>query len=72
MQNPTTRLEDLLRETPKARKMRERMEYRNVYGVDAPLTRAALAIIYLHTGALPKGFSEEWKNRLGLADKVQP
>ena len=34
------------------------------YGVDAPITRMALALINLATGALPKGFDERWKDRI--------
>ena len=36
----------------------------NPYGVDQPITRMALCLIYLATGTLPKGFSERWKDVL--------
>ena len=47
------------------RRMREKHDRRNPYGVDAPMTRMALAMIYLATGALPAGFNETWRARIG-------
>ena len=43
-----------------------RLKRDNAWGVDAPMDRMALALIYLHTGVLPAGFDEDWKDELPL------
>ena len=43
-----------------------RLKRDNAWGVDAPMDRMALALIYLHTGVLPTGLNEDWKDELPL------
>ena len=43
-----------------------RLKRDNAWGVDAPMDRMALALIYLWSGALPAGFNEDWKDELPL------
>ena len=47
------------------RMMGGRDDPRNPYGVDAPMDRMALVLIFLATGALPAGFDESWRDKLG-------
>ena len=44
----------------------------NPYGVDAPMTRMALALIYLSTGLLPKGLDDTWRDKLGGTRREEP
>ena len=55
---------DAARRAKNAKRKREQAESRNPYGVDAPLTRMAFALIYVATGALPKDFDEGWKENV--------
>ena len=36
----------------------------NAFGVDAPLDRLFMALIFLRTGALPEGFDESWLDEI--------
>ena len=51
---------------------RKRPKREDPYGVDAPLTRMLLTLIYLHTGALPEGFDETWLDKLPIRPKPEP
>ena len=48
-----------------------KMKRTNPWGVDAPITRMALAMIYLSTGKAPTGMTEAWLDRLPLTGKTK-
>ena len=47
------------------RMMGGRDDPRNPDGVDAPMDRMELVLIFLAIGVLPTGFDDSWKDQLG-------